>query len=140
MEYETKRLDLQRKLVKSPERVRSEISSKAEEVLEKKEQVQAREEMTRGLQSKLDRLRQIEKVSPSRWFADFKLIESLQDCQAVKNHLETLQGVLNDRGEQQALVQSLTDDLEKHRIAYKEELASKEVGFFSIPPPVVIRL
>jgi len=71
MEYETKRLDLQRKLVKSPERVRSEISSKAEEVLEKREQVQAREEMTRGLQSKLDRLRQIEKVRPYYPFADF---------------------------------------------------------------------
>jgi hypothetical protein len=71
MEYETKKLDLQRKLVKSPERVRSEISSKAEEVLEKREQVQAREEMTRGLQSKLDRLRQIEKVTPCRWFTDF---------------------------------------------------------------------
>jgi hypothetical protein len=67
MEYETKKLDLQRKLVKSPERVRSEISSKAEEVLEKRDQVQAREEMTRGLQSKLDRLRQIEKVSSCLW-------------------------------------------------------------------------
>jgi len=62
MDCETKKLDLQRKLVKSPERVRSEISEKTEEVLQRREQVQSREERTRALQSKLEQLHRIEKV------------------------------------------------------------------------------
>ena len=62
LESEQKKLDLQRKLVKSPERVRSEINDKSEEVQEKKEVVQSLEETTRGSRAKLERLQQIEKV------------------------------------------------------------------------------
>ncbi|KIM28689.1 hypothetical protein M408DRAFT_16123 [Serendipita vermifera MAFF 305830] len=109
LEFETKKLDLSRKLVKSPERVRSEITDKTDEVQDKKEVVQSREEAARSLRGKLEMLQQIEK-----------------DCQLVRKHLQTLEEVLNDRGEQQALVGSIMEELEKQKIAYNAELADQE--------------
>lgn len=61
-EVERRNRELQGRLVRSPERIKSETGNLGEEVAEKRELVQAAEEMNRHLQAKLDKLQEIEKA------------------------------------------------------------------------------
>ena len=44
-------------------------------------------------------------------------------------HLQTLEEVVKDKKDEQALVQSIMEDLEKQRIAYKAEIADQTVRY-----------
>jgi len=107
-ESERRNNELRGRLVRSPDRVKTEIGNIGDEVAEKREVVQAAEEMNRNLQAKLDKLQQIER-----------------DNATIKKHLEELEKVIDQRGEQLTLVQTINEDMEKHRIAYGEEMNNK---------------
>jgi len=62
-ESERRSNELRSRLVRSPDRVKTEIGNIGDEVAEKREVVQAAEEMNRNLQAKLDKLQQIERAS-----------------------------------------------------------------------------
>jgi hypothetical protein len=62
-ESERRNNELRGRLVRSPDRVKTEIGNIGDEVAEKREVVQAAEEMNRNLQAKLDKLQQIERAS-----------------------------------------------------------------------------
>lgn len=62
-----------------------------------------------------------------------------QDCQVLRKHLQTLEEALKDRGEQDALVQSIREEMEKQHIAHKEETSALVVRpFFDIHSPVIM--
>ncbi|PVG02842.1 hypothetical protein CPB86DRAFT_725248 [Serendipita vermifera] len=108
-ECERKNVDLQRRLVKSPERVKSNISDMGDEVVKKKGQVQALEDLNRAFRSKVDRLNDI-----------------IANNKAIKAHLVTIEDVLKEKGTQASLVHSMMEDIKKLKIDHKDELDKKD--------------
>ncbi|CCA72387.1 hypothetical protein PIIN_06321 [Serendipita indica DSM 11827] len=108
-DWERRNLDLQRRLVRSPDRVKNEILNMGDDVAQKREQVFSREEMNRAQRAKLDALQVIEKH-----------METLQD------NLVTLQDIQQERNKQLSVVQSIRDQLEKQRIEYEDAMANKD--------------